>query len=653
GEGGHWIGMAPFVSQTHLVQNLGDGTFAHSGSLAVRAAVAAQTHVTFKLLRNSAVAMTGGQQPIGERTLGQLVALLTAEGVAKIIVTTDDVPAARRQLPRGVDVRHRDELLTAQSELAAVPGVTVLIHDQECAAEKRRKRRRGKAVTPAQRVLINERVCEGCGDCGKKSNCLSVHPVDTEFGRKTTIDQSSCNLDFSCLAGDCPSFLTVVPGKRAKAKAGSSVAEPAEPERLVSADRFSMRIVGIGGTGVVTLAQIVATAAAIEGRHVRALDQTGLAQKGGAVISDLTFSATPWEAFPKLAYGTCDLYLAPDLLAGTESVNLRVADPERTIGIASTSYTPTGAEVSNVAAQSPDSGRQIERLQLATRVTHGIDSAALAVQLLGDEQYANVLLLGAAYQAGALPLDAHTIEAAIRLNGTAVDANIAAFRHGRNAVAKPAKVLADTEMSLEALLARRTADLVAYQNRAYAQRYIVAVERVHRHEQELLGTTSVTEAVARYLYKLMAYKDEYEVARLSLEPVLTDTIAQQFGSGATYAYRLHPPVLRALGIKGKISLGPWFRPAFHGLAAMRRLRGTPLDPFGRTEVRRTERALVEDYLRLIDDVLARLSADNQHLAVELLELPDLVRGYEQIKLDNVAVFQARKAELLAQLLQSA
>jgi indolepyruvate ferredoxin oxidoreductase len=646
GEGGHWIGMSPFVSQQHFVQNLGDGTFAHSGSLAVRAAVAAGVNVTFKLLRNSAVAMTGGQTPIGERTLAQLVALLRAEGVAKIIVTTDDTAGVRRQLGRSEDVRHRDKLLDAQRDLAAVPGVTVLIHDQECAAELRRKRRRGNAPTPVQRVLINERVCEGCGDCGRKSNCLSVHPVDTEYGRKTTIDQSSCNLDFSCLSGDCPSFLTVVPGTQTRSKT-TSVDEPAEPVRLVSADRFSMRIVGIGGTGVVTLAQIVATAAAIEGRHVRALDQTGLAQKGGAVISDLTLGDLPWEGSAKLAYGTCDLYLAADLLAGTDPVNLRVADPARTIGVASTTQTPTGVVVTDVAEPTPSAGQQIERLQLASRVAYGIDAAALAVSLLGDEQYANVMLLGAAYQAGAVPVAAGTIEAAIRLNGTAVESNIAAFRHGRNAVAHQPSGAEKPARTLDDLVADRAADLVAYQNNAYAQRYLATVERVRGYETE-----AVTEAVARYLYKLMAYKDEYEVARLSLAPELTGTIEEQFGKGASYSYRLHPPVLRALGVNRKISLGPWFRPAFHGLVGMRRLRGTPFDPFGRSHVRRVERSLIEDYLELIDEVLAGLSPSNQTLAVELLELPDLVRGYEEIKLGNVETYQARKAELLEQFLQS-
>ena len=647
GEGGHWIGMAPFVSQTHLVQNLGDGTFAHSGSLAVRAAVAAGVNVTYKLLRNSAVAMTGGQTPIGERSLAQLVALLQAEGVAKIVVTTDDVAAVRRQLGQSADVRHRDHLLEAQRDLAAVAGVTVLIHDQECAAEKRRKRRRGKAPTPAKRVLINERVCEGCGDCGKKSNCLSVHPVDTEYGRKTTIDQSSCNLDFSCLAGDCPSFLTVVPGVRSHPET-TSVTEPPEPEHRVSADNFSMRIVGIGGTGVVTLAQIVATAAAIEGRYVRGLDQTGLAQKGGAVVSDLTLRVLPWDGSPRLSYGSCNLYLAADLVAGTEPVNLRVADPTRTVAIASTSLAPTGATVTDVHAVGADVGEQVQRLQLASREAYGFDAAGLAVELLGDEQYANVMLLGAAYQAGAVPVAARTIEAAIRLNGTAVPENVAAFRHGRHALAR--KETPPAQVSVDAFVAGRAQDLVAYQNEAYARRYRDVVERVRSREAGVLGSEVVTETVARYLYKLMAYKDEYEVARLSVAPELTATIEEQFGKGARYSYRLHPPVLRAVGVERKVSLGRWFRPGFQVLARMKPLRGTALDPFGRTEVRRVERSLVEEYTQLVDQVLAVLTGDNRDLALELLTLPDLVRGYEQIKLDNVALFHARKDELLAQLL---
>jgi indolepyruvate ferredoxin oxidoreductase len=304
GEGAQWIGMAPFVTQQHFVQNIGDGTFAHSGSLAIRAAIAADVSVTYKLLRNSAVAMTGGQQPVGELGLDQLLALLRAEGVKKVIVTTDKPAELRRQVARGTDVRHRDALIEAQQELATIRGVTVLIHDQECAAEKRRKRRRNKMESPKRRILINERVCEGCGDCGTASNCLSVPPVQTEFGRKTRINQSSCNLDFSCLAGDCPSFLTVIPGRGATKRKVSSIGAPPEPERVVSSDRFSLRITGIGGTGVVTISQVLATAAAIEGLNVRGLDQTGLAQKGGAVISDLKFSSLPDERAAKLSRGS-------------------------------------------------------------------------------------------------------------------------------------------------------------------------------------------------------------------------------------------------------------------------------------------------------------------------------------------------------------
>ncbi|MGD0703410.1 MAG: indolepyruvate ferredoxin oxidoreductase family protein, partial [Trebonia sp.] len=335
GEGAQWIGMAPFVRQRHFVQNIGDGTFTHSGSLAIRAAVAAGVNVTFKLLRNSAVAMTGGQQAMGELPIGRLLDLLAAEGVRKVVVTSDDPAGLRRQLGHRADIRHRDNLLDVQRELAAVEGVTVLVHDQECAAEKRRKRRRGKAAAPAERVFINERVCEGCGDCGATSNCLSVQPVATEFGRKTRINQSSCNLDFSCLAGDCPSFLSITPAARVRPRV-EPVEQPAEPTRTFDADGFALRITGVGGTGVVTIAQILATAAAAEGRHVRTLDQTGLAQKGGAVVSDLKIDTRLTEHAAKLADGECDLYLGCDSLVATDGANLRVADPERTVAVVST-----------------------------------------------------------------------------------------------------------------------------------------------------------------------------------------------------------------------------------------------------------------------------------------------------------------------------
>jgi indolepyruvate ferredoxin oxidoreductase len=664
GEGAQWIGLSPFVAQKHFVQNIGDGTFTHSGSLAIRAAVAAGVNITFKLLRNSAVAMTGGQQAMGELPVDRLLALLAAEGVRKVVVTTDDPAGLRRQLGRRADVRHRDELLDVQRELAAIEGVTVLVHDQECAAEKRRKRRRGKAQAPATRVFINERVCEGCGDCGAKSNCLSVQPTATEFGRKTAINQSSCNLDFSCLAGDCPSFLSITtpaararprPGPRRQADQAERVDAPDEPTALFDADGFALRITGVGGTGVVTIAQILATAAAAEGRQVRTLDQTGLAQKGGAVVSDLKIGTGPFAHAAKLADGECDLYLGCDSLVATDGGNLRVADADRTVAVVSTTEVPTGQMVVDTGKHFPAAGRVRSAVEGSVRSARFLDAAGLARQLFDDEQYANMLLVGVAYQAGALPIGAEAIEHAIRLNGVATETNIAAFRRGRLSVSEPGPAQSQREhddrqegSSLAQLLAVRVPELAAYQDAAYANAYADLVERVRAREADVADGDQLARTVAANLFKLAAYKDEYEVARLSLDPALTSRIEQQFGRGARYAYRLHPPVLRSLGMQRKISLGPWFRPAFRTLVALRRLRGTAFDPFGRTEVRREERALLAEYRDVITRLADGLTAGNHARAVEIAGLPDLVRGYEDVKLRTVAAYRARMAELLAE-----
>jgi indolepyruvate ferredoxin oxidoreductase len=700
GEGGQWMGIAPFVTQRHLVQNLGDGTFAHSGSLAIRAAVASGVNITFKLLRNSAVAMTGGQQAVGQLPIDRLLALLAAEGVRKTVVTTDDPATLRRQLGHRADIRHRDDLIDVQRELAAIDGVTVLVHEQECAAEKRRKRRRGKMAVPAQRAFINERVCEGCGDCGHASNCLSVQPVATEFGRKTRIDQSSCNLDFSCLNGDCPSFLTVFapdgknrhrigrehrpvsrgddppyppmrPAAASRATGDVQGPEPAlaEPERLFSPDGFTMRITGVGGTGVVTIAQILGIAFAADGRQVRSLDQTGLAQKGGAVVSDLVVSTGPAERAAKLGYGECDLYLGCDSLVATDGTQLRVASKDRTVAVVSTTEVPTGQMIADVSQSFPALGRVTAAIEAQVRSARFLDAAALATDLFGDEQYANMILVGAAYQAGALPVSAEAIEHAIRLNGVAVDTNLAAFHAGRTlheakaAAASPASVAspgsltltaprasgeedaAPVERTLADVLALRGRELTAFQDQACADEYAGFVERVRAREAAVTGGDALARTVAEYLYKLTAYKDEYEVARLSLDPALDERVRAQFGDGARYQYRLHPPVLRALGLKHKVSLGPWFRPAFATLVAMRRLRGTALDPFGYTEVRRTERALVTEYRDVIDQLLAGLTSGNHDLAVQIAALPDLIRGYEHIKLATVRTYHEKLAEL--------
>lgn len=682
GEGATWIGMSEYVNDNHLFQNIGDGTFHHSGSLAVRAAVAAGVNVTFKLLYNSAVAMTGGQHAVGQLSVPDLTRLMLAEGVKRIIVTTDEPGRYRKgSLPKGVHVQHRDKLLEVQDQLAQIPGVTLLIHDQECATELRRKRKRNLAPPPAARPFINERVCEGCGDCGAKSNCLSVQPVETEFGRKTRIHQPSCNQDMSCLDGDCPAFLTVVPGKRTKSRAAlpaidaSTLPPPATTSRMEAAT-FGVRITGIGGTGVVTVAQIMATAAGMDGLQVRALDQTGLAQKGGAVVSDVKLSSAPFEAASKLAAGECDLYLGCDLLVASSPANLTACSSERTVAVVSTAEIPTGAMVINPQTTFPVQRSVVDQIASRTRIdtSEYVDAHRLTREIFGDDQFANIFLMGIAYQLGELPISAGSIEEAIRLNGVAVEANTQAFRCGRQYVVAPDELLTnqnsssragtvpqrdgedsprDSAEGLQELISRRVAELVAYQNTRYADRYVAKVESIRAVEaRETPGETALTTAVARHLFKLMAYKDEYEVARLSRDPQFLQSLQDQFGADARYAFRLHPPVLRALGMRNKLSLGPWFRHVFAVLYAARRLRGTRLDPFGYAHVRRVERALLVEYEELLEEIVRRLSPTNHRIAVDLASAPDMVRGYEQVKMGNVTKYRTRLGELRPQLAES-
>ena len=670
GEGMQWVGMAPFLDREHFVQNIGDGTFDHSGSLAIRAAVAAGANMTYKLLYNSAVAMTGGQRPASGMTVPQIVGVLLAERVARVIVTTEDPGRYRHvRLPRGVAVWDRSRIAEAQRVLAATPGVTVLVHDQECATEKRRKRKRGQIAQPQTRVFINERICEGCGDCGRTSNCLSVQPVPTEFGRKTRVHQSSCNVDYSCLDGDCPAFMTVVPrapiGRRQAAGSITPEELPAPPP-IVDPGSFGVRLTGVGGTGVVTVSQVLATAGLIAGWHARSLDQTGLAQKGGAVVSDVRFSRSGRAPTNQLGAGECDLYLGCDLLVAADPKNLAATAADRTVAVVSTAEVPTGPMVSDPALSFPDRGAT--SLGILDRVHEGsvlLDARRIVLGLLGDDQFANVFLVGAGFQTGALPLPPDALEEAIRVNGVAVEQNLQAFRRGRQYVCEPDAVLRAAGLSgtgppdadqpaLDHLIRTRADDLTAYQDGAYARRYLDVVERVRAAEQDKTpGSAALTEAVARYLYKLMAYKDEYEVARLSLEPVLEAGLTAEFGPGARASWRLHPPVLRALGMQRKIELGPWFVPAFRVLRAMRRLRGTGLDPFGRTRVRVVERELIEEYLGLVDHLTGRLSPATAALAVRLAELPDGVRGYEDVKMRTVESYHQAMAGLRAQLDEAA
>ncbi|MFS3128318.1 indolepyruvate ferredoxin oxidoreductase family protein [Nocardioides sp. Bht2] len=684
GEGAQWLGISPFTSHEHIFQNLGDGTFAHSGSLAIRAAVAGGVNITYKILFNSAVAMTGGQRPVGEMSVAEIVELLEAEGVKKIIVTTEEPKRYRRiRLSSIAEVRERSQIVAAQEELAKVPGVTALIHDQECAAEKRRKRKRGTLPTPEQRVFINERLCEGCGDCGVKSSCLSVQPVETDLGRKTQIDQSSCNKDYTCLDGDCPSFMTVVPA------AGGGAIAPLAPARTLAADdlpdpaptgdgRVSLRITGIGGTGVVTVSQMIGMAAFVSGAHVRGLDMIGLAQKGGAVVSDIKVRPNDADEANRNAVGECDLYLGCDLLVAADAANLKTAEPRRTVAVVSTTEVPTGKAVVDTAVQYPSVPGLIDQIDQATTPGRNVffDARAAATNLFGDDQLANVLLLGAASQTGLLPFSPAQLERAAELNGARVEQNIQALRWGRMLVADRASfdrelargtvlptpvefsadavelaaiVAAAPGTELARVVADRTADLIRYQNKAYARRYVEVVERARSAAGRADLDDAFAENVARQLYKLMAYKDEYEVARLALDPTVRGEVAATFGSGAKVAWKIHPPILRAMGLKKKLTLGAWFTPVFRLLYGLRSIRGTKLDIFGYDGVRRTERQLVKEYIETVDGLSGRLNAGNAEVAIEIAGLPDMVRGYEQIKLDNVARYRAHQIELLESL----
>jgi indolepyruvate ferredoxin oxidoreductase len=671
GEGAQWVGMAPFTEVPHLFQNLGDGTLFHSGSLAIRQAVAAGASITFKILYNSAVAMTGGQDAAGALPVPDLTRALEAEGVRRIIVVTDEpgkYPKGARWAS-GVAVWHRDRLDEAQRLLRATPGVTALIYDQRCAAEKRRLRKRGRLPDPAMRVYINEAVCEGCGDCGVKSNCLSVQPVETEFGRKTQIHQSSCNKDYSCLDGDCPSFLTVIPrGPRRRERPAFTVDRPLPEPALKVPERCHIFMTGIGGTGVVTVNQILGTAALLDGRHVRGLDQTGLSQKGGPVVSHLKILEGPEDVSTKVAAGEADAYLGFDILVATAPQNLDHARPERTIAVVSTSRVPTGAMVTSTGVEFPDLSGLRASIDRVTRKDDNVylDAIGLAEALFDDHMAANMIVLGAACQAGAIPVSAAAIEQAIALNGVAVQMNTQAFRAGRLAVVDPEwaatvrrrrpgaieeaaplteearRLVQATGASgeLRRLLEVRVAELVAYQDLAYARRYVEFVEHVRRAEQAAVpGESRLSEAVARYLFKLMAYKDEYEVARLHLKSDLPARLAAEYEGGVAVRYHLHPPLLRALGMKRKIRLGRWFDGAFRLLVALRGLRGTALDPFGWTEVRRVERRLPDEYRTLVDKALVGLGPETYDRAVRLATLPGLICGYEEIKLRNVQRFR--------------
>jgi len=684
-EGAQWIGMSPFTDAKHIFQNMGDGTYAHSGSLAIRYCASTNANITFKILRNAHTSMTGGQAIQGEEQLNSLVSELIANGVKKVIVTSDR-PERISGLPAGVEAWHRDRLDEAQRALAATPGTTVLVHEQECAAELRRARSRGKADEPVEVTVINERVCEGCGDCGVKSNCMSVEPVATEFGRKTRIHQSSCNKDFSCVTGFCPSFVTVTPnpvpaegdGKKKKKKGRIPALERALPDPVNKVDDtvgFNIHVMGIGGTGSVTVVNTLATAARMEGKHVVGLDQTGLAQKGGAVISDIKVTHKLYPGNNKVGDGRADLYLGFDILNATDPKNLDKCLPERTIAVVSTTQTPTGQMVANRKNFFPIVPDLTAGIAAVTRKAENVflDGQALAEGLFADAMATNNFMVGVAYQAGTIPLKAESIEAAIKASGVGVEQSLAAVKWSRMAgvgrgfvlaeIAKYAPKVELPQLSAAArtivdsvgaqgetrrLLEVRVPDLIDYQDEAYARRYADVVKRVVAAESKLQGKSALAEAVARYLHKLMAYKDEYEVARLHGDPAFAAQLDAMFPQGYTLKYNLAPPTISkrdpVTGHLIKQQFGPWMKTAFGWLMKFKGLRGGGLDFFGKTEERRQERQMIEDYMREVEQICSSLTSANHAAAVALASIPDEIRGYGHVKEKSFAEAQVLREQ---------
>jgi len=674
-EGVPWVGASHFTDMPHVFQNLGDGTYFHSGYLAIRQAIAAGTTITYKILYNDAVAMTGGQPHDGNVHPWTISQQVHAEGVRRIALVSDDphkYPVGTDWAP-GVTFHHRDQLDEVQRELREVKGVSVLIYDQTCAAEKRRRRKRGTYPDPAKRVFINQAVCEGCGDCSVASNCLSVTPVETEFGSKRAIDQSSCNKDFSCLNGFCPSFVTIEGGGVRKGKAArKSDGAPAEmplpplPALPSVADRpYGVLITGIGGTGVVTIGAIMGMAAHIEGKGASVLDQLGMAQKGGAVISHVRIGATP-EALHavRLAAGGADVLLGCDLVVSASTDALAKLEPGRSRAIVNTHETITGE-----FTRHPDLAFPTHTLRLSIEAAAGADACDflaatdLATGLMGDSIATNLFMLGYAWQQGLIPIGLEALERAIELNGTAVPMNLGAFRWGRRAAhdrAAVEKLLAPAEnvvpfarlpRTLDEIVASRSKHLAAYQDAALARRYTAFVERV-RTVEEKTGLNGLAEAVARNYAKLLSYKDEYEVARLYAETAFAASIDKQFEGDYRLKFHLAPPLFASRDPKTghllKQEFGSWMLPVFKLLARLKGLRNTAFDPFGYTAERKLERALIGQYESLVDELLGALTPANHALAVKLASVPDDIRGYGHVKDAHLEKAKRKEADLLAQ-----
>ncbi|HRD47240.1 MAG TPA: indolepyruvate ferredoxin oxidoreductase family protein, partial [Caulobacter sp.] len=659
GEGLTWVGAAPFTTEKHVFQNLGDGTYNHSGSLAIRAAVAARANITYKLLFNDAVAMTGGQAAESGFTPAQITRQLAAEGVARTVIVVDEVEryAGVSDLAPGVEVFPRTDLMKVQRQLRDTPGVTVLLYDQTCATEKRRRRKRGTMDKAPRRVFINPLVCEGCGDCSVKSNCVSVEPLNTEFGRKRKINQSTCNQDYSCVDGFCPSFITLEGAENATKEKIAALTADSTPLPEFEPLEGVRRIVftGIGGTGVTTVASILAMAAHVDGRAASVVDMTGLAQKGGSVFSHVKIGETEDTVVGgRVPAAATDVLIACDLLVAASPDGLALFSKKVTRAYGNADFSPTADFVTNRDVRF-DTAQMARRITAATKSYESCPSQALAEHKLGDGIFANMIMLGFVWQKGVIPVSSRAIYRAIKLNGVDYESNLQAFEVGRKAAmddqfkGKPEDdVVTPETMPLAELIARRTAELTAYQNAAWADRYAARIAKV-RAAEAALGGEALTRAAAINLYKLMAYKDEYEVARLYTDGRFAQELAGTFKGGKARVW-LSPPLLAPKGPDGKpkkIALGGWMLDlVFPVLTKLKGLRGGPLDIFGMTEERRMERGLITSYEAQLDRILAGLTAEKLPLAARIASIPQAIRGFGHIKKKSVEDAKSKEATLL-------
>jgi indolepyruvate ferredoxin oxidoreductase len=671
GEGAAWLGVSGHSGTEHVFANMGDGTYFHSGLLAIRAAVAAKINITYKLLFNDAVAMTGGQPLDGTLTVPQLTRQLAAEDVKRIIVMSDEPEkyGSNAGFAPGVEIRHREDLERTQRELRETPGVTALIYDQTCAAEKRRRRKRGRFPDPAVRIFINEMVCEGCGDCSAKSNCLAVIPVETEFGRKRAIDQHACNKDYSCLDGFCPSMVTVHGGQvrrgRAVDAASAGLADLPEPEQRPLVEPYGILIAGVGGTGVITIGALLGMAAHLEGKGATVLDMTGLAQKGGAVMSHVRIAAQQSQLHSvRIATGEAQLLLGCDIVVAVSEDALSKTTTGVTQAVINTALTITADFIRNPDRPFPAGAMEQTIIDaVGADAASFIPASQLATRLMGNSIATNIFLLGYAFQRGLVPLSADALLRAIELNGAGAADNQRAFAWGRRTaldcsavetllagdqLAAPARRLS---LDLDETIERRCDYLSTYQDAPYASRYLALVDQVRQCELKVSpGATALSEAVARNYFKLLAYKDEFEVARLFVDPAFRRTLEQNYEGDYRLNFHMTLPWSRGANPgeePKKIRFGPWLLPAMKLLAGCKFLRGTALNPFGWIAERRQERELIADYERTLAHILDTLDRDNLNTAVALASIPDMIRGYGPVKQKSVVLAQAKQSELLA------